>query len=102
METVKIYDGREVPAAKLLAALYNESRPVGMGMIRAMGAPVAMTEGKAREVLDERGCFSFDYLGGRPMKIRARDNVIDEHDVALYERDNGTGAFERAVQSALA
>lgn len=100
-KTVKIHDGREVPAAKLLAALYNGTEPVGLGMLRAMSAPIEMTEAKAQEALDERGVFSFDYLGGRPLKVRAKDNVIDERSVYLYDRDAGDGAFERAVLKAL-
>jgi len=93
MDTVKIYDGREV--------LYNGTQPIGMGLIRAMDAPVVMTEGKAREILDKRGSFSFDYLGGRPLKVRAREGVINATSVRCYDRDAGEGAFERAIQKAL-
>lgn len=80
--------------AAVLAALFNASRQQGMGFMDSRGAR-AMTEADAQKVLDEEGPY-FDYLRGRVMKI-AIDG--DEIETRLYNRDNGEGAAERAVDA---
>lgn len=77
--------------AAVLAALYNNSRPQGMGILHYDPRP--MTEGEAQELLDG-GQTSFDYLKGRVMKI---DLGKDELHPGLYDRDLGEGAAEGII-----
>jgi len=76
--------------ADVLAALYNNSRPLGMGMLHFN--PKDMTREEAQEILDKT--TSFDYLKGRVMKVELGK---DEFGPWLYDRDNGEGAAERAI-----
>lgn len=80
--------------AKVLAALYNASHPQGMGFLQY--TPEDMTEQEAQALLDQRGNFSFDYLKDRVMKVDIRSDELDER---LYDRDNGPGAAQRAIDS---
>ena len=79
--------------AKILAALYNNSKPQGMGILHADDS--GMTEVEAQKLLNE-GQTYFDYLKGRVMKI---DLSGDELQTALYDRDLGEGACERVINS---
>lgn len=79
--------------AAVLAALYNASQQQGMGFMHARGAR-GMTVEQAREELSKQDYF--DYLHGRVMKISL---AKDEVNTALYNRDNGYGAAERAVDA---
>lgn len=82
--------------AAVLAALYNASRPQGMGFLQY--TPKPMTEAEAGELLAESGPRPyFDYLQGRVMKI-GLDNET-ELDAGLYDRDNGAGAAQRAIDA---
>lgn len=83
-------DISHLPKAKVLAALYNNSRPFGMGYLQAKDGD--MSEEEAAELLKEQ--TSFDYLHGRLMKI---DLSGDELDPWLYNRDLGEGAAERVI-----
>lgn len=78
--------------AAVLAALYNASRPLGMGFLQARDGD--MTVEQARALIDS-GQTYFDYLHGRVMKVHL---VGDELDPRLYDRDNGAGAAERALE----
>lgn len=79
--------------AEVLAALFNASRPLGLGFLQY--DPKPMTADEARRFL-EKSCY-FDYLNGRVMKLDlSRDDQIDER---LYDRDNGPGAGARAIES---
>lgn len=78
--------------AKVLAALYNASQPLGMGFLHY--DPANMTVEQARTILERQ--TDFDYLKGRVMKV---DLSGDEFDPWLYDRDNGQGAAARAVGS---
>ena len=83
--------------AKVLAALYNGSRPLGLGMMHFESAP--MTEAEAEEILAERADYpSFDYLKGRVMKVNLSGESFEPR---LYDRDNGEGAAARAVAAVL-
>ena len=84
--------------AKVLAALYNNSRPLGLGHLHF--TPEPMKEEEARALLaqqadDERGAY-FDYLKGRVMKVRIGG---DELNPSLYDRDNGDGAAARVIDA---
>lgn len=94
--------------AEVLAALYNSSRPLGMGYLHF--DPTPMTKDQAQEFLDGTGETSepiqpnwrkdqhFDYLKGRVMKV---DLSGDELHDGLYDRDNGTGAAYSALRPLL-
>jgi hypothetical protein len=79
--------------AKVLAGLYNASRPQGMGFLHY--DPTPMTEVEAADLLT-RGDY-FDYLKGRVMKIRIPET--GEIEGRLYDRDNGDGACEAVITS---
>ena len=97
-----------IDKAELLAALYNNARPLGMGFLRAGTAD--MTTEEARKLLDDgddhardfptvakRGReMYFDYVHGRPLKV---DLSGDEMRTDLYDRDQGGGKARRVVES---
>lgn len=78
--------------AKILAALYNASKPQGMGALKY--DPEPMTESEAEQLLKEQ--TRFDYLKGRVMKIELGTVELDPWG---YDRDNGEGAAARIVDS---
>ena len=77
--------------AEVLAALYNASKPLGMGFMHYDSSQ--MTKEEAQECIEKFGPY-FDYLKGRVMKI---DLSSDDLQVGLYDRDNGQGAAKRVV-----
>lgn len=77
--------------AKILAALYNNSKPLGMGALHF--DPQPMTEQEAQELLDS-GQTHFDYLKGRVMKI---DLSGDKLSTWGYNRDIGENAAETVL-----
>jgi hypothetical protein len=81
--------------AAVLAALYNASRPQGMGFMHY--DPASMTAEEAEALLSRYGYF--DYLKGRVMKV---DLSGDSLDTCGYDRDNGQGAAKRAVDAMMA
>lgn len=113
-KTIKA-NGVEVDRAKLLAALVNNARAQGIGMLNPSSNRVMTTE-EAQAVIDEywatlqgladgpgkecmlRESFRFDYVWGRPIKVGEKNGEVDRAD--LYDRDAGYGAFDRAVQEA--
>jgi hypothetical protein len=80
--------------AAVLAALYNNSRPQGMGFMHAKAEP--MTEKMAAKLLEQDTYF--DYLQGRVMKVDLSGDTLEER---LYDRDNGQGAAYEAVKGLL-
>lgn len=78
--------------AEVLAGLYNNSHPQGLGV--AMYDPTPMSVENARELLEQMQ--SFDYLKGRPLKIYLGANRVV---VAGYNHDNGRGLAQRVVSS---
>lgn len=76
--------------AEVLAALYNNSHPHGMGFLQY--DPEPMTVEQARELLKETTYF--DYLKGRVMKISLDGNTVY---TGNYNRDNGYMAAENAI-----
>ena len=76
---------------KILAALYNNSKPLGMGFLHY--DPRLMTEKEAQELLKDHTYF--DYLQGRVMKIELSG---DELRTDLYNRDNGSGRAEEIIK----
>lgn len=85
-------------AAAVLAALYNASRPQGMGFLQYQ--PGDITEEQAAKLLDpDRTHTYFDYLAGRVMKVDIPHTITadTELDVWGYDRDNGQGAAEAVI-----
>jgi hypothetical protein len=87
--------------AEVLAALYNNSRPLGLGILRYDPRPMTIQE--ARELItdssqQDNGSFSlplyFDYIKGRVMKVNLSGNELDTWG---YDRDNGEGAAQSAI-----
>ena len=76
--------------ALVLAALYNHSRPQGMGFLHYKAEK--MTEEQAAELLKKRNYF--DYLHGRVMKVDLTGDTLDPR---LYDRDNGAGEAAREI-----
>jgi len=76
--------------ADILAALYNASRPQGMGFQQY--DPTPMTREQAQELLD-RGT-RFDYIKGRVMHINLSGDFLDPRE---YDRNNSYGAAARAI-----
>lgn len=77
--------------ADVLAALYNASRPLGMGFLHYDPKPMT---GKEAETYAEQTYF--DYLKGRVMKVKLQGGEFDER---LYDRDNGAGTAQIVVDA---
>lgn len=90
--------------AAVLAALYNGSRPLGMGRLHF--DPADMTIEEARALLADpeptsdigfsRKRMDFDYLKGRVMKVDLSGDTLDPWG---YDRDNGEGAAAQIIAS---
>jgi len=79
--------------AEVLAALYNNSKPLGLGFLHF--DPTNMTVEEAENILKET--TDFDYLKGRVMKVNlSSDEGFEEW---LYDRDNRNGAAQRAIDA---
>lgn len=80
--------------AEVLASLYNNSRPLGLGFLHFDPEPMTIEE--AAEILKTQQ--SFDYYKGRVRKVNLSG---DELYTSLYNRDNGDGSAERALAGLL-
>lgn len=78
--------------AKVLKALYDNSRLQGLGFLQAVDR---FSEDDARKLLKSN--TDFDYLYGRVMKVDLSSDT--EFEEWLYDRDNGCGSAQRAVDS---
>jgi hypothetical protein len=104
-QTNKI-DISKLDKAEVLAALYNNSRQLGMGFMHSRGRE-PMTAEQAREEIagntheryDGRRSIYFDYLHGRVMKVELGS---DSFDPWLYDRDNGRGSALAALAPLIA
>lgn len=90
--------------AEVLRALYNASRPQGMGFLHADPRPMTVKEAEAliggtrsEPGQPVRGTY-FDYLKGRVIKTDVSENPLK---LRLFNRDMGPGAGERAIQQAM-
>jgi len=84
---------KDLDKAAVLAALHNNTQPLGRGILHAQGP---MTVEQARSILDGRSDLYFDYVAGRPIKV---DLSGDSFDPRLYDRDAGPGAAQQAIDS---
>ena len=90
-EQQQTIDISNLDKAEVLAALFNASHQQGLGFMHARGAS-GMTKEEAAELLKNQTYF--DYLHGRVMKVKIKDDTLDPW---LYDRDNGDGAAARAL-----
>jgi len=84
-------DIKKLDKAKVLVALYNNSKQLGYGVFDERGYYKLPYE-EAVEIL-EKTTF-FDYLYGRVLKVDLSKDSFDER---LYDRDNGEGAAKRII-----
>jgi hypothetical protein len=90
-----LIDISKLDKAVVLAALFNNSKQQGMGLMVARGRdPLSVAE--AAELLKQSSGY-FDYLYGRVMKVDLRKDLLDTWG---YDRDNGDGAAQRAISQA--
>ncbi len=82
-----------IDKAAVLAALYNGSRPQGLGFLQFSDTP--MTTEQAQAILEE-GVIYFDYLKGRVMKVNLEG---DSFNPWAYDRDNGEGAAFTVIRA---
>ena len=85
-----IIDISKKDKAEVLAALYNSSKPLGLGFLHYEPNPMSVEE--ARFFLSKNTYF--DYLKGRVMKVDLSGNELNTWG---YDRDNGVGAAEKAL-----
>ena len=89
-ETVEV-NGKTFTRARLLAALYNNARPLGMGILHF--DPTVMTEEEAQATLDAMAPHTyFDYHKGRMLKTD-----VAKPTAFLYDRDYGEGFFASVI-----
>ena len=85
---------------EVIAALYNQSTPIGMGF--AQYEPFEMTKELAAYLLeniadrDEHGNIFLSYVKGRPMKLRIEGNLIY---VSKYNYENEFGLAQRVIRT---
>lgn len=83
-----------IPKAKVLATLFNNAKTQGLGVLH-FRADHIMDESEAAKILETTN--DFDYLEGRVLKVNlSNDDGFEEW---LYDRDNGNGAAQRAIDS---
>ena len=78
--------------AAVLAKLYNNARPLGMGFLHYTPGDMSIEEADA--ILDQTRMLYFDYLKGRVLKVNLAPDLLRTD---LYDRDNGPGAAARAL-----
>jgi hypothetical protein len=83
--------------AELLAALYNNAKPRGLGFIHANAS--TMTKEKAKEYIAQKESngwsLNFDYLEGRALKI---DITKDKIFIKQYDNYNGDGLAKQTIE----
>lgn len=89
---------KDIPKNELLAALYNNSKPLGLGMLHFDPTPMSLDDAQnmIEDLKKEGRDLFFDYVKGRVMKV---DITGDEMKTWSYNRDIGEGAAERIVES---
>lgn len=91
-ETTSIISLKGLNKAAVLAALYNASKPQGLGFLHYDSTP--MTKREAKKLLKHQ--TDFDYLNGRVMKVNLDGDTLDPWG---YDRDNGSGSAKAALDS---
>ena len=81
--------------AHVLASLYNNARPLGSGFLQFDPTPMSLDE--AEQLLNNNHGKYFEYLNGRVMKVDLSSDI--EFNEVPYDRDNGLGAAQRAINT---
>lgn len=89
--TIVQFDG--LTREQVLCALYNASKPQGMGFLHYDPMPLKIDE--AKNVLSKSEYV--DYLKGRVIKVNLPENA-KEFDCRGYDRDCGKGAAKAAIE----
>ena len=84
-------DLKGLDKARVLRTLHEHSKAQGLSFFGLRPNPLTVEE--CRDLLTEQTYF--DHLHGKVMKV---DLSGDELDPRLYDRDNGSGAAERAIE----
>lgn len=79
---------------EVLCALYNNSHPLGLGMLHFV--PGDLTIAEAHTILDDSRGYA-DYVNGRVIKAKL-PHGCESFSPRLYDRDNGEGAALRALK----
>lgn len=89
--------------AEVLLALWQASQMQGMSFLGFLASGELTLEQAQKEIqerkhtgFDGKDSIYFDYLNGKVMKV---DLGQDEFDPRLYDRDNGEGAAQRAIDN---
>lgn len=78
-------------------ALYEHAKPQGMGFIHYQPGPLTREEAETwMKIADENCSSSYDYVKGRVMKFKLPPDATSINP-SLYDRDNGEGAAQRAI-----
>ena len=81
--------------AAVLAAMFNASRPQGMGFISSLSGPDSLDKERAEKIISEAQSLDFDYLFGRPLKANLTGDTFDPWG---FDRDNGgPGAAQKII-----
>lgn len=79
--------------ADVLRVLYNNSKPLGLGFLAFEDKEMSLEEAEKELAM---GTY-FDYFKGRVMKVDLSSDI--EFSEWGYDRDNGVGSAQRAVDS---
>jgi hypothetical protein len=88
--------------AEVLLALWQASRTQGRSWLGWVSGELTLEQAKQEiedrkhTAFDSKNSIYFDYLNGRVMKV---DLGQDEFDSRLYDRDNGDGAAQQAIDN---
>ena len=84
--------------AAVLAAMFNASRPQGMGFISSLSGPDSLDiEAAEKEIAKTLDCvyLDFDYVFGRPLKLNLTEDSFDPRG---FDSDNGgPGAAQKII-----
>ena len=89
---MKNIDISKYDKADVLIALYTNAKPQGLGFLHYDPAP--MSKDEASSLLEDQTYF--DYLKGRVIKVDLSNDVLNP---GLYDRDNGKGAAQAAINA---
>lgn len=80
--------------ARVLKALHDRATSQGLGLLHY--DPNGLSLEQCRDLLAQSANKRFDYLQGRVLKI---DLSSDTFDPTLYDRDNGEGKAQEAINT---
>jgi hypothetical protein len=82
--------------AEVLRALWNDSKPIGLGIINPQVKAGDMTLAQARDIIRESKVLFFDYGNGKCVQV---DLTHPEgFDETVYDRTLSAGAAHRAIE----